>query len=268
MIGVIAGEGMLPKLIAKKFKEKKINYILINLSKKEIIRKNYYNFTITQISSIINILKKNYCNEVILAGKVIRPNFSDFRIDKKVITLIPRILDSLKKGDSSLLDLVINILKKEKIKVVSCTKYLPELFANNYLSAKKITIQDLKDIEKGKKLLNVLNQKFDVGQSAIISNGYVVAIEAAEGTDEMLSKSTKILKKINRVKQSGILLKFPKKIQDLRVDLPTIGFRTVQKCINLGLNGIVLKKNAHIFLDQKKSKNLITKNNFFIKVIN
>ena len=69
---------------------------------------------------------------------------------------------------------------------------MPELFANNYLSDKKITIQDLKDIEKGKKLLNVLNQKFDVGQSAIISNGYVVAIEAAEGTDEMLSKSTKI----------------------------------------------------------------------------
>ena len=164
--------------------------------------------------------------------------------------------------------MVINILKKEKLRVVSCTKYLPELFVNNFFSNNKITFQDLKDIEKGKKLLDVLNQKFDVGQSAIISNGYVVAIEAAEGTDEMLSKSSKILKKINRVKQSGILIKFPKKIQDLRVDLPTIGFKTVQKCINLGLNGIVLKKNAHIFLDQKKSKNLITKNNFFIKVIN
>jgi len=268
MIGIIAGEGTLPKLIAKKFNENKINYILINLSKKKIVKKNYYNFAITQISSIIDTLKKNYCNEVILAGKVIRPNFSDFRIDKKVITLIPRILNSLKRGDSSLLDLVINILKKEKLRVVSCTKYLPELFVNNFFSNNKITFQDLKDIEKGKKLLDVLNQKFDVGQSAIISNGYVVAIEAAEGTDEMLSKSSKILKKINRVKQSGILIKFPKKIQDLRVDLPTIGFKTVQKCINLGLNGIVLKKNAHIFLDQKKSKNLIAKNNFFIKVIN
>ena len=267
MIGVIAGEGMLPKLIAKKFKEKKINYILINLSKKKLIRKNYYNFTITQISSIINILKKNYCDEVILAGKVIRPNFSDFRIDKKVITLIPRILDSLKKGDSSLLDLVINILKKEKIKVVSCTKYLPELFANNYLSDKKITIQDLKDIEKGKKLLNVLNQKFDVGQSVIISNGYVVAIEAAEGTDEMLSKSTKILKKINRVKQSGILLKFPKKIQDLRVDLPTIGFKTLKYCKLKKIKGIVLKSKQNIFLDQIKSINFANKHKIFIKAI-
>ena len=267
MIGIIAGDGSLPKLIVKKLKNKKFNHIVINLSKKNQ-KQQKYNFAITQISSIIQILKKNQCKEVILAGKVTRPNFADLRFDKKIIKFLPKILDGLKKGDSYLLDLVINILKKEKMKVVSCTKYLPELFANNIKSEKIISGQDLKDIKKGKNLLEFLNQKFDVGQSAIISNGYVVAIEAAEGTDEMLSKSSKILKKINRTKQSGILLKLPKKIQDLRVDLPTIGFRTLQKCISLGLNGIVLKKNAHIFLDQKKSKNLIAKNNFFIKVIN
>jgi len=267
MIGIIAGDGSLPKLIVKKLKNKKLNYIVINLSKKNQ-KQQKYNFAITQISSIIQILKKNQCKEIILAGKVTRPNFADLRFDKKIIKFLPKILDGLKKGDSYLLDLVINILKNEKMKVISCTKYLPELFANNIKSEKILTSQDLKDIKKGKNLLETLNQKFDVGQSAIISNGYVVAIEAAEGTDEMLSKSSKILKKINRTKQSGILLKLPKKIQDLRVDLPTIGFRTIQKCINLGLNGIILKKNAHIFLDQQKSKNLIAKNNFFIKVIN
>ena len=267
MIGIIAGDGSLPKLIVKKLKNKKINHIVINLSKKNQ-KQQKYNFAITQISSIIQILKKNQCKEIILAGKVTRPNFADLRFDKKIIKFLPKILDGLKKGDSYLLDLVINILKNEKMKVISCTKYLPELFANNIKSEKILTSQDLKDIKKGKNLLETLNQKFDVGQSAIISNGYVVAIEAAEGTDEMLSKSSKILKKINRTKQSGILLKLPKKIQDLRVDLPTIGFRTIQKCINLGLNGIILKKNAHIFLDQQKSKNLIAKNNFFIKVIN
>ena len=111
-------------------------------------------------------------------------------------------------------------------------------------------------------------RSFNCYNKTVINKGFVVAIEAAEGTDEMLLKSSKILKKLNKNNQSGILIKLPKKIQDLRVDLPTIGFRTVQKCISLGLNGIVLKKNAHIFLDQKKSKNLIAKNNFFIKVIN
>ena len=197
-----------------------------------------------------------------------RPNFADFRFDKKIIKFLPNILDALKKGDSYLLDLVINILKKEKMKVVSCTKYLPELFVDNTKINKIISSQDLKDIKKGKNLLEKLNQKFDVGQSAIINNGFIVAIEAAEGTDQMLLKSSKILKKLNKNKQSGILIKLPKKIQDLRVDLPTIGYKTVKKCIDLNLNGIVLKKNAHIFLDQERSFSLIKKNNFFIKVIN
>ena len=266
MIGIIAGDGSLPKLIVKKLKNKKINHIVINLSKKKI--RQEYNFAITQISSIIQILKKNQCKEVILAGKVTRPNFADLRFDKKIIKFLPKILDGLKKGDSYLLDLVINILKNEKLKVVSCTKYLPELFANNIKSEKIISDQDLKDIKKGKNLLEILNQKFDIGQSAIINNSFVVAIEAAEGTDQMLLKSSKILKKLNKNKQSGILIKLPKMIQDLRVDLPTIGYKTVKKCIDLRLNGIVLKKNAHIFLDQEKSISLIKKNNFFIKVIN
>ena len=265
MIGIIAGDGSLPTLIVKKLKNKKFNYVVINLSKK---KQKKYNFAITQISSIIQILKKNQCKEVILAGRVTRPNFSDFRFDKKIIKFLPKILDALKKGDSYLLDLVIKILKKENMKVVSCTKYLPELFANNVQIKKSISSQDFKDIKKGKNLLETLNQKFDVGQSAIINSGFVVAIEAAEGTDQMLIKSSKILKKLNKNKQSGILIKLPKKIQDLRIDLPTIGFKTIKKCIDLNLNGIVLKKNAHIFLDQEKSISLIKKNNFFIKVIN
>ena len=267
MIGIIAGDGSLPKLIVKKLKKKKLNCVIINLSKKNI-KKQKYNFAITQISSIIQFLKKNQCKEVILAGKVTRPNFADFRFDKKIIKFLPNILDALKKGDSYLLDLVINILKKEKMKVVSCTKYLPELFVDNAKINKIISSQDLKDIKKGKNLLEKLNQKFDVGQSAIINNGFIVAIEAAEGTDQMLLKSSKILKKLNKNKQSGILIKLPKKIQDLRVDLPTIGYKTVKKCIDLNLNGIVLKKNAHIFLDQERSFSLIKKHNFFIKVIN
>ena len=267
MIGIIAGDGSLPKLIVKKLKNKKFNHIVINLSKKNQ-KQQKYNFAITQISSIIQILKKNQCKEVILAGKVTRPNFADLRFDKKIIKFLPSILDALKKGDSYLLDLVINILKKEKMKVVSCTKYLPELFVDNTKINKIISSQDLKDIKKGKNLLEKLNQKFDVGQSVIINNGFIVAIEAAEGTDQMLLKSSKILKKLNKNKQSGILIKLPKKIQDLRVDLPTIGYKTVKKCIDLNLNGIVLKKNAHIFLDQERSFSLIKKNNFFIKVIN
>jgi DUF1009 family protein len=67
---------------------------------------------------------------------------------------------------------------------------------------------------------------------------------------------------------SGVLVKMPKKIQDIRVDIPTIGFRTIQNCIRAGIRGIALKKNENIFLDQEKSLKLIKDKHFFIKVVN
>ena len=268
MIAIIAGEGNLPNFIVKKFKKLKIKFCLVNLTKKKINKKDTYNLNITEISKILNLLKKNKCKEVILAGKVSRPSFKDFKLDFETVKLLPEIAFNLKKGDSYMLDMVINFLKKKKIKVVSCLKYLPEIQADNFLCPNKVSNKEMEDIKKGKALLNHINSKFDVGQSIVINNGFVVGVEAAEGTDLMLNKITSIQKKINKGILSGVLIKMPKKIQDMRVDIPTIGYKTIQNCIKAGLRGIALKKNANIFLDQEKSFKLIKLNNFFIKVIN
>ena len=268
MIGLLIGDGNLPKVLIKKLEQKKTKFIAINLSKKKISKNFFYNFNISQFSKIVETLKKNNCKEVILAGKVTRPRIEDIKLDFSTLKILPKIILSLKKGDSHALDFVINYLNRINMKVVSCTKYLPELLAENFVNKFKLSKQDLRDIEKGKAILNHVNKKYDVGQSIIINKGLVVGIEAAEGTDEMILKSFSIMKKINNKAPSGVLIKVPKKIQDLRVDLPTIGYNTIRNCIKVGLRGIALKKNQNIFLDQQKSLNLIKKNNFFITVIN
>jgi len=268
MIGLLIGDGNLPKVLIKKLEQKKIKFIAINLSKKKIFKNFFYNFNISQFSKIVEMLKKNNCKEVILAGKVTRPRIEDIKIDFGTLKILPKIILSLKKGDSHALDFVINYLNQMNMKVVSCTRYLPELLAENFLNKFKLTKQDLRDVEKGQAILNHVNKKYDVGQSIIINKGLVVGIEAAEGTDVMILKSLGIMKKINKKIASGVLIKVPKKIQDLRVDLPTIGYNTIHNCIKIGLRGIALKKNQNIFLDQKKSLNLIKKNNFFITIIN
>ena len=268
MIGVIAGEGSLPKVLINNFVLKKKNFLVINLSKKKIKQKNFFNFKITQLSEIIETLKLYNCKEIVLAGKVTRPRIQDLKIDFNTLKLIPRIIKSFTKGDSYALDVIIEHFKKMNISVISCTKYLPELCAENFKKKFQISNSNKRDIEKGKAVLNYINKKYDIGQSIIVNNGFVVGIEAAEGTDEMILKSNVILKKINKNKVGGVLVKFPKKIQDLRVDLPTIGYNTIRNCIRVGLCGIALKKNQNIFLDQKKSLNLIKNNNFFITVIN
>ena len=68
-------------------------------------------------------------------------------------------------------------------------------------------------------------------------------------------------------KKQGILLKFPKRNQDLRIDLPTVGINTIKKCAKIGLKGIVVKANQNIFLDRKKCISIANKNRMFICAI-
>ena len=130
----------------------------------------------------------------------------DIKIDFGTLKILPKIILSLKKGDSHALDFVINYLNRINMKVVSCTKYLPELLAENFVNKFKLSRQDSRDIEKGKAILNHVNKKYDVGQSIIVNKGLVVGIEAAEGTDEMILKSFSIMKKINKIMPSGVLI--------------------------------------------------------------
>ena len=64
----------------------------------------------------------------------------------------------------------------------------------------------------------------------------------------------------------GVLVKFPKKKQDLRVDLPTVGLKTLTQCILAGLKGIVLKSKRNVFLERKLCINFANKNKMFITV--
>ena len=84
--------------------------------------------------------------------------------------------------------------------------------------------------------------KYNFSQGTVVRNGKVVAIEDKEGTQKMLKKC-----KNKKFKNKGVLVKFPKKKQDLRIDLPTIGFKTLTQCKYAGLKGIVLKSMQNIF---------------------
>ena len=99
-------------------------------------------------------------------------------------------------------------------------------------------------------------------QAAVSRNNRIEAIESKSGTKKMLQK----IKTIKRNK-IGVLVKFPKKKQDLRIDLPTVGLSTIKQCISAGLKGLVLKNNQNVFLDQTNSIKFANKNKMFISVI-
>ena len=111
MIGLILGETQLGNLILKKLKLLKIKFLIIDISKKKIFKrnKNSFSLSIGQIGKTISILKKYKCKKIIFAGKVKKPNFSKTKFDFKALYHLPKIIKSSKKGDASIIKTIIDI---------------------------------------------------------------------------------------------------------------------------------------------------------------
>ena len=264
MIGLIFGDTDFPKEILKTIKKKKIKYLIVDLSKAKKFKKDKksYSVSIGQFGKIINILKENKCKQVLFAGRVNKPNFSKLKLDLKGIYYIPRIIKASKLGDAAILKEIIKILSQNKIKTKSSLTFNSELsLMKGNFSKIKPNKQDQLDIKKAIKTLNNLKQ-YNFSQGVVVRNKKIVSIEGKGGTKKMLKKS-----KSKKFRNHGVLVKFPKKKQDLRIDLPTIGLKTFKQCKIAGLKGIVVKNKKHVFLDKNKCINFANKNRMFISVI-
>jgi len=261
MIGLIFGDTDFPKEILKTVKRKNIDYLIIDLSKSKQFKKDKksYSVSIGQFGKIINILRKNNCKKVLFAGKVNKPNFSKLKLDLKGIFYVPRIIKASKIGDVAILKEIIKILANNKIKTENSLKFNSELTLKkgNY-SKTKPNNQDKLDIKTAIKTLNNLGQ-YSYSQGVVVRNEKVISVEGKSGTEKMLKQSKSI-----KFRNNGVLVKFPKKKQDLRVDLPTIGLKTLKQCKSAGLKGVVIKGKQNVFLDRNKCINFANNNKMFI----
>ena len=261
MIGLIFGETNLPIEILKNIKKKNLKYVIIDLTKKGKFKKykNSHVVSVGEFGKIIKLLKENKCKKVLFAGKVNKPHFSKLKLDFKGVYYFPRIIKSSKLGDAAILKEIISILKEEKITTIKSLTFNPQLsLKKGSYSIIKPNRKDKTDIKKGITILGKLG-KYNFSQGVIVRNNMVVAIEGKEGTEKMLTDC-----KIKKNKAQGVLVKFPKKKQDLRIDLPTVGLKTLVYSKRAGLKGIVLKSKQNVFLERKKCINFANKNKMFI----
>jgi len=263
MIGLFLGSTDFPKKILSRIKKKKEKYFIIDLTKENSFKKDKNSFFISigKFGKILSLIKEKKCKQVLFAGKIDKPKISNLKLDIKGIYYIPRIIKSSKLGDAAILKELIKILNENKIKVIKSNFFNPELTLQkgNFTKIKPNKLDSI-SIKKGIKFLNNLNAHNHV-QGLLIRNNHVIKKETSKGTKKMLQS-------INKIKEAGsILIKFPKKKQDLRADLPTIGLDTFRDCKKYNLKGIVLKSNQNIFMDKKKCINFANQNNMFIKII-
>jgi UDP-2,3-diacylglucosamine hydrolase len=261
MIGLFLGDTDFSDTVLKKIKELNKKYFIIDFSKNNKFKKdiNSHRISIGKFGKIINLIKEKKSKKVLFAGKITKPKFSTLRLDLKGAYYMPSIIRAAKLGDAAIIKAIIKILDNENIRVISSIFFNPELTVKSGNHTKlKPNISDNRSIKKGITYFNKLNN-LDHVQAVIVKDSTILAIEDQQGTKKMLSKLNK--------KTEGILIKLPKKRQDLRMDLPTIGLQTLKDCKKYGLKGIVLRSKKNIFLDKVKCITFANRNKIFIKII-
>ena len=114
MLGLIVGESDLPIFLINKLLKKKLEFLILDLTKSNIYKKykNSYSLKITELGKAISILKQNNCKNIIFIGKVKRPEISLLKFDRKALFYLPRLFAAFKKGDGNILKEIIKIFKE------------------------------------------------------------------------------------------------------------------------------------------------------------
>jgi DUF1009 family protein len=219
-----------------------------------------------QLSSFCRVARLEGCRDVVFLGSVIRPAIWQIRLDRKTIWLLPRMLRMFRGGDDHLLRGVAAVLEENGFRLVGAHEVAPEiLMPEGPLGRHQADPGDNADIAKGLALLHATSP-FDIGQAVIVSGARVLAIEAAEGTDQMLDRIAELRRngRIARATRRGVLVKMAKHGQDRRIDLPTIGPRTVEGAARAGLAGIAAAAGSTIVAEPERISAVADRERLFV----
>lgn len=196
-------------------------------------------------------MRRHGCRDVVFIGTVLRPRVRDVRFDWAAVRLLPRVLGLFRGGDDHLLSGIGRLFEEEGFHLVGAHEVAPDILVPpGVLGGVEPTADERADIEVGVNALLALGP-LDIGQGVVVMNGHVVAVEAAEGTDLMLARCAELrtLGRIRTPPRCGVLVKVPKAGQDRRLDLPSLGPRTVEGAAAAGLAGVAVEANGTIVSD-------------------
>jgi DUF1009 family protein len=254
-LAVICGGGSLPFAVADAVANRGRRVVLFPIEgSADPVRVAAYQHhwaSLARFGWFCRVARTEGCRDVVFIGSVIRPAIWQLRPDLKTIRLLPRIATLFRGGDDRLLSGIGSIFEEHGFRVVGAHEIAPEiLMPEGALGRERPTAREAADIEKGMALLNATSP-FDVGQAAVILDGRVIAVEAAEGTDGMLARVAELRRKGELPGRSGhgVLIKAAKRGQDRRLDLPSIGPQTVQGVKGAGLAGIAVTAGSAVIAE-------------------
>lgn len=256
-LAIIAGGGALPIVVAEGALAAGRSIHVLGIDGEVDATLERYPFTrvgIGQVGRILETLKRQGCRDIVIAGTVGRPELARLHLDLGALANLPRLAGMMLGGDNHLLSTIVRFFESKGFRVLGAHDVAPQLLAGEGVLGRERPSREAEgDIARGLEIVRALGT-LDVGQAVVVSRGYVLAVEAAEGTDALLERVASL--RATRFKRqkvpSGVLVKRAKPGQERRVDLPTIGPRTVALAAGAGLQGIAVHAGNVLLIEREQ----------------
>ncbi len=254
-LGIIAGGGGLPVALADRCRRSGRPFHVIRLrgfadQPADVLPGE--TLGIAEIGKVLGALRRQSCQAVCFAGYVKRPDLSALKPDFRGLSVLPGAIAAARHGDDALMSYLVGVFEQEGFRIEGADAVDEGLTLGPGPMGKvaPTPANDL-DIRRGLEVARVIGS-MDIGQGAIVVDGLVLAVEAQEGTDAMLQRCAGLPQDVRGTAEArrGVLAKCPKPMQEMRIDLPTIGVSTVEGAAAAGLAGIVGEVGRMLVMDR------------------
>lgn len=262
--GLIAGDGLLPVKMAQYAKDNGFDVVAISLSSDNFSQlKKYcskvYSCAPGEVLKIEKILNEEQIKQLTFLGKVHkglllkRP-----KLDSKALEMVT---NAIKMNDDFVMLSIIEELEKRDIAILDQTIFIKNcMIPAGVLGKHKPTSLQMDDVNYGFGLAKEMG-KLDIGQSVVIKDKMIMAVEAIEGTDKCIQRGAKLAKK------GAAVIKVAKPSQDKRFDIPTVGLKTLQTMKKYSASLLAVEANETIIVDQDKVIKFADKNNIVVMAV-
>ncbi len=251
-LAIICGGGSFPGAVADAVARRGRRPVMFAVrgwaDPKVVERYDHHWIAIGQAGRFFRLTRAEHCRELLFIGTLLRPPLTQIRLDWHSIRLLPRMIRMLRGGDDRLLSGVARLAEEGGLRVIGVQEVAPDIIVpEGVLGAYPPSPRDRADIARALMVIAALGP-FDVGQAAVVADNHVLAVEAAEGTDNLLGRIADLRRQGRVVTPPGVgvLVKAPKPGQDRRFDLPAIGPQTIENVARAGLAGLAVAAGSTI----------------------
>lgn len=265
-LGIIAGNRSLPLALARQARSMGVQRLVAVAFENETdpqlaaLVDEIIWVRVGQLSKLISAFTENGVRHCVMAGQVAPKSLFDLRPDWRALALLLKLKE---KNAHTIFGAIADELQAHGVELIEATPWLQPLMpARGFHVGAKLSAGQRADVALGFRLAKEIS-RLEIGQTVVVKEGAVLAVEAFEGTDQCLARGGKLAGKQGQ----AVAVKVAKEKHDLRFDIPCVGPRTLETCAESGISVLALEAGKTLLLEQDQMAALAAKHGLAITMV-